>query len=272
MPKRSIEAFRPQGIRPGHRFYSDDDIEKIIDAAGGLPDGEVEHEVLVDGPDGIRYETRRVPRRQALVERLKQAAHAYTVLSEFQTEPTAKQISDAMADIEAAAAKLIAALHLPEAIDQDPLASMPAALRYGALQAQAALEAERLGGLPKWSGAGLLSDSVRGVYRLRRWARNAKARSRTARQTSRAKRHVGDEALNALFGDLAGIWIDVFERPIATSVGESANARKAGGPMVRFFSACLKPILKDKTPTSKAIRARVLILFPGRTARRRGAS
>jgi hypothetical protein len=170
-----------------------------------------------------------------------------------------------MARIETAAAKLIAALHLPEAMDEDPLASMPVALRCGALQAQAALEASELGGLPEWSGAGLLCDSVHGVYRLRRWARNAQARRR-ARPTPRAKRHAGDEVLNKLFGGLAGIWIEIFERPIGTSVGSpgSPHEGKAGGPMIRFFSACLKPILKDEAPTNKAIRSRIQRLFPTR--------
>jgi hypothetical protein len=233
----------------------------------------------------------RVPglrRRQALRERLEVAAHNYTQCSQFQTEPTPVQLADAMADIEAAAAKLIAALHLPEAMDEDPLASIPAALRFGALQAQAALEAEQLGG--EWSGARLLGDSVRGVYRLHRWAGTYKRGSeqpdtrpaqsdlratkignvyweeaglRTARQTPRAKRHAGNKDLDALFGELAGIWIGIFKRRIATSVSgpESANPGEAGGPMVRFFSACLKPILKDKTPNNEAVRLQVRRLF-----------
>lgn len=277
MPKRSIQAFQPKGLRPDHRFYSDDDIEAIIVAAGEMPSGNVEHLVRIDGPDGrfSHHTASQVPRSQALSERLEQAANLYTSFSSFQTEPTAKQICDAMADIEEAAAKLIAALHLPEALDQDPLASLPAALRFRALQEEAAIEAGQLGGGPfNPSAEGLLRDSVRGVYRLHKWALNVQARRRTDRQTPRAKRHAGDEYLDWLFKGLACIWEDVFKRPIATSVAssESANAGQAGGPMLRFFSACLKPILKDKTPAFNAIRGRIRRLFPGRTARRRGAS
>ncbi len=68
--------------------------------------------------------------------------------------------------------------------------------------------------------------------------------------------------------------MEIFKRRIATAVsGElCATPGEAGGPMIRFFSACLKPILKDKTPTSKAIRGRILRLFLGQTARHRGAS
>jgi hypothetical protein len=86
-----------------------------------------------------------------------------------------------------------------------------------------------------------------------------------ARQTPRAERHPGNEELNVLFRDLAGIWEEIFERQIKTAVGgsESPNPGEAGGPMIRFFSACLKPILKDKTPTKNAIRGRILRLFPG---------
>ena len=229
-----------------------------------MPSGEIDHEILIDDAKGFRREVHRVPRRQVLRERLEKAGHIYITFSEYQTEPTIKQIADAMADIEAAAATLIAALYLPEAMEQDPLASMPTALRYGALQAEAALEASELGGLPRWSGEGLLRDSVHGVYRLHRWARSVKARHRTARQIPWTKKHARDEDLNRLFGDLAGIWFHVFERQIATSVSgpESARPGQAGGPMVRFFRACLKPILKDKTPSDNAIRNRIRRLFP----------
>ena len=202
MPKRSIQAFQPQGIRPDHRVYSDDDFEVIITAAGGMPSGEIDHEILIDDDKGFRREVHRVPRHQVLRERLEKAAHAYITFSEYQTEPTFKQMADAMADIETAAAKLIAALHLPEAMEQDPLASMPTALRSGALQAEAALEASELGGRPRWSGEGLLRDSVYGVYRLHRWARSVKARNRTARPMPGTKKHARDEDLNHLFGDL----------------------------------------------------------------------
>jgi len=223
MPKGSIRGFSPEGLN--HRVYSDGDIDAII---GGRP----------------TYDS-------SLSERLEQAAHSFIVLSEFQTKPTAKQIADAMADIEAAAVKLIAALYLPEASGQDPIASMPDALRYGALQAQAALEAE---------GEELLRDSVRGVYRLHRWARSVQAR----KQTNPVKKHASDEALDHLFGDLVDIWTDVFHGSIATSVGkpESPNEGQAGGPMIRFFSACLEPILGDSTPSNNAIRARIRRLFP----------
>lgn len=254
MPKRSVEAFRLKRVSPGHAWYSNVDIEAIIDAAGGLPEGDVEH--FADNPN---FATHGVPRRQALRDRLELAAHNYAVLSQFEIQPTAKQIADAMADIEAAAAKLIAALYLPEAMDQDPLASMPTALR--GLQGWAVAEAKQLGK----SGADLLGEAVYGVYRLHGWARNeAQASRRAVRQTPQAKRHAGNEELDNLFKELASIWTDVFERPIATTVGgpQSVNAGKAGGPMLRFLSACLKPILKDTTPNYEAIRGRIRRLFP----------
>jgi hypothetical protein len=51
----------------------------------------------------------------------------------------------------------------------------------------------------------------------------------------------------------------MFKRRIATSVSGAESA--AGGPMVRFFSACLKSILKDKTPNNEGIRLRIRRLF-----------
>ena len=48
MPQRSISEFRPTGIAIGKRFYSDDDVDAIVLAAGGLPDGEVAHAINAD--------------------------------------------------------------------------------------------------------------------------------------------------------------------------------------------------------------------------------
>ena len=125
----------------------------------------------------------------------------------------------------------------------------------GGLQAEAEREATKLGGLPLRSGEGLLRDGVHGVYRLQRWARSVKARHQTEERVPPAKRHARDEDLDRLFGDLAGIWADVFNRRRATSVNPDTG--QAGGPMIRFFRACLMPVFKEDTPSDDAIRSRI---------------
>jgi hypothetical protein len=200
---RSIQGFKPKALSQDRRFYSDDDIEAIITAAGRTVRARV---------PGLRW-------RQALSERLEVVAHNYTQCSQFQSEPTAKQIADAMADIETAAAKLIAALHVPEAMDEDPIASMPVALRSGALQAQAALEAGQLGGV------GLLRDSVHGVYRLQRWSRNVQARLRTAPHEVSVSVHDGTVSWN-LVTEVPGLRVGFIPQPNRRRAQSAVSAMK----------------------------------------------
>lgn len=259
MPKRSVKAYDPKGIRLNHTWYSDRDIEAIIDVAGGLPDGDVEHEVPLDEPGNFHHTTVRVPRRQALKDRLESAARVYAAFSDFQTKPTAKQMADILADIETAAAKLIAALHLPETMDEtNPLEHMLPALRYGLFLESAGHEERRVGGFPD-------RDSVQRVYQLRDWAKAEKDKCRAEPVTPPTQRHMGDETMDDLFRDFTKIWVEIFERKIGTSVGGplSLDASQASGPFIRFLHACLQPILK-KAQSEGAIRERVRRLFQGK--------
>ena len=227
----------------------------MIEVAGGVPEGHVEHERVNDDASG--YVTVEVPRRTALKERLELAARAWKIHDEFQIKPTDRQVADACEVIEKASARLLKALRLaPESYGPHEFVDrVPNALRFGVLQAWAAKEAADLGGLPKYAGASLLDEAIRSVDRLRRWSGAAKRRQRAKADMKERPPHAGDEALDRLIGELAGIWMEVFERPIATSV-DSVNG-KPGGPMVRFASAALRPLLGDRTPSDFAIRARI---------------
>lgn len=258
MPQRSIAGFRPTGIAFGTRFYSSRDIEAIISAAGGLSQGNVKHIRVNKKATGFITVT--VSRRKALAECLHSAAQRWHVNSQFQTKPTDKQLAESFAKIEAAANRLLKALHLPgQPHGDDPLSPMPYALRFEGLQAFAGLEAERLGGFPEWSGAGLLLEGVQGVYRLRDWGSEANKKNPTQPPTPRAERNVADAALNQLLASLTKIWVEIFENRIGTSVTAPRQARKsqAGGPMIRYLRTCLEPLLKEATPSPEGIRDRV---------------
>ena len=269
MPQKSVSDFKPTGIAIDHCYYSDRDIQAIISAAGRLPQGNVEHGST--SKDGKRLIAKTVERRTALEACLKRAAQTWAVDSQFQTRPTAKQLSDSLAAIESTANKLLEKLQLPNEPDSsDLLAPMPYALRFDGLQAVAAEEAENLGGFPEHTGEGLLAEAVRGVYRLRGWAHNADPRKREETpenqegiSTPRKERHVADAALNELIGSLCRIWADIFDREIRTSVGGpmSANKGRASGPMLRFLKACLEPLPLDSVPSKEAIRGIVRRIF-----------
>ena len=114
-------------------------------------------------------------------------------------------------------------------------------LCHGELQAFAAIEAERLGGLRFTAGEGLLRDAVHGVGRIR--DRSAKAKQHNADEEAipRKQRHSGDKILDELLRSLAGTWF-LFSKLPTTSVSsgtQSSPAGVAGGQFVAFVEACL---------------------------------
>jgi hypothetical protein len=261
LPKRSVHGFQPTAVRlqlaGDSDIYSDSDIDAIITAAGGLPADKVDRLHARSEPS---LETTEVARREALARRLERGVRDYLVQKHFETKPTPRQLAVDFARIERAGARLLKALQVA---DDGDLETMPVALRRGGLQAFAAQEVKPLGQLPLQSADDLLHDAVQGVLRLHRWARGARIRYERQRVTPAAQRHTGDEALDGFFGSLAGIWIDVFEKPFKTSTGGPLGraAGQPSGPLFRFIKACLEPVLKDRMPTDHAIRQRVRRLF-----------
>ena len=197
-----------------------------------------------------------VLRRVALVGRLESVAKWWRVETEFQQEPTPSQLEERYTRIEWAAHTLLRELG---ASDTGGANEMPPALRFGSLQAQAAIDADHSGNPPTADGAELLEDRVKGISQIQDWARRAGDRERAKGGTPRAERHDRDDALDRLLGGLIGIWVDIFGRPPGMSVAapERRNAGLPGGPMLRFIDACLTPLLGQVKPSTDAIRSRI---------------
>lgn len=266
MAHKSVAGFRPKRIRD-RRFYTDDDIGRIIKAAGGLPpgnvlpDGDVDLSIYdLDGNAlGLPRDDRLVDRRTELGCRLELAAQNWDVKRQLQKRPTHRQRARAFARIETDATRLLTALSVPEDGDTE---AMPPALLYGGLQAYAAKEAETHGQFSRYTGKGLLDESIKGVARLHRWAAAARKRAEALIPRDGPGGHTGDKALNTLFGDLAGIWLDIFERTPATALNATGQP---GGPFLRFLRASLDPL--PVTMTDEAIRDRARRLFQGKPRR-----
>lgn len=262
MARKSVAGFRPKGVPVGERFYTDANVDSIITAAGGLPAGDVELH-LPDHDTGTLV-PQRVDRRTALGHRLESAARYWEVERQWQTKPTHRQRAKEFQKIKTAAVRLLKGLQVGKDGDID---AMPNALRYGGLQAHAAIEAEALGGEPEWTGEGLFADSIAGVVRLHRWAAAARERAEALIPRDGPGGHTGDAALDNLFGSLAGIWLDIFERTPSTCV--APIEKQPGGPFLRFLRACLEPL--GVNPTDEALRDHVRKLFLDK-ARRSGKS
>jgi hypothetical protein len=230
MPKRSIAEFRPSGqwmrFDGDAPIYPADQIAKIIEEFGPLPDGLVAHERILE--DGSRFETVRVPREVALVEQLESAAMTYGVTAEWQVLPTPRQLAERYRQIESAAAVLLDVLGTP-AGDLD---EMPDALRLGEQPSTADLKA---------------------VLRLRQWAHDHAAWALT-RPPVQAP-HAGDEALDEFVCCLARVWRDLFGRTAGRSYNQSSGRR--GGIFARFVLAGLKPLREGDMPTEAQIADRI---------------
>ena len=217
MPKRSVTNFRVEDFKP---FMDNRLYYKEVD---------IDHiiEVAKELPDGVS--------REVLARRLNKIAQTWAFHAAVQKYPTYHQQAEEFAHIEAAAKRLLNTLHVSG--DGD-ISQMPFAINQAGLRLQAASESP---------GADLLEESVLGVARLHRWARAARERADAlARQRGRAPKSE-DHALLFLFSELGEIWQGTFSKQLAET---------AGGPTVRFFQACLKP-LPIPPLTDEAVRSRV---------------
>jgi hypothetical protein len=148
------------------------------------------------------------------------------------------------------------------------LAKVAEHLRFGGLEAQAALEAGRAA---ISSAPGMLGDAVSGVKRLETWAGQAAQRNRSEYEElsernateaaesgrQRLSRNKGDKALSVWIDTLAWIWFDIFEKKPGRSFNSSTG--DVGGPFVRFVRACMQPALDLDTPTEAAIAEKVKV-------------
>jgi hypothetical protein len=102
----------------------------------------------------------------------------------------------------------------------------------------------------------VLRDEIQGVQRLLQQIVEVRANAEQEMRT-RGKRHTIDLPIRGLIGDLVGIWIEIFDQNIRTSVGAEGSGRegRAGGPMIRFIQACIKPL--GLQLTDEAIRERI---------------
>ena len=268
MAKGSVEDYRPQ-LPDDQEYFSEDDLEAIIHAAGGLPDGEVDHQRAAEDGSGLVAVI--VPRRVALKERLEDAAKYWDVTRQYENKPTSTQTAESFKKIEKFLNGALTVLQLDQHdFGDDGLEKLPRALR-DELEDQPQENAGVLstpGGLANGqftrnidilqpSGADLLMDDIKGVYRLRDRARAYN--SRISERTPHNKRHEGDLYLDGLFKHLALIWMEIFDGELRSSVGapDRVSEGKATGPVVRFFRMCLEPLLHEGTPSDEAIRHRL---------------
>ncbi|MBN8531437.1 MAG: hypothetical protein J0L97_06210 [Alphaproteobacteria bacterium] len=252
MTKRSIKDFKPVGFKDGP-FYNDEDVSKIIEAAGGLPTKKVR--LLVPSPKKDTGEYMLVDSRRALWEKLENAARWWDVERQYQPSPTPLQLQKVYAQIQRQTAALLKTLYLDEVKEgQDILAALPESLKHGGFLIPAGREAEQKGGFPLFTNDGLIEDTIISIYRLQRWAKELEIRKVCEQKNYKEPKRAPDAALERLFQLLLGTWYDVFQKSPGTSVDGADGT--ATGPLIRFVMACLAPLQLDYL-TAEAIRDRI---------------
>lgn len=261
------------------QHYSEDDLDRIIAACpGGLPDGQID--VGQVDPEGGGVIPDWKDRRNVLRQGLEEAATHFATEVKWEEGPTPTQSVKKLKAIKASANRLLKALDVQEAGNPDDL---PQDILF-ALTGHAHRTGKEIGGFPNhppeewgmrdgrytdYKGRESLLDAVQGVAWIRDWTHSAVERANIRKHNTEMHIAYGivapnRSALDALFGNLAGIWIDVFERDVATSTGkpETETAGQASGAMVLFVAECIAP-LQDLglKMTPEGIRDRIRRMF-----------
>jgi len=218
------------------RPYTDEALDEIIRAAGGLP------------PEQDR---------QALEDRLSDALWYWDTLRwKKSSEPlTSLELAKRFQNIETAASRLLVALECGPDGDIDKASPQ---IIHGGLALYAAEHAEAIARkhhhrltLP---GKAVLAQTVKSVAQLKRWAAAARSDAEGGGSLPRSERNTGNEALDALFSCLLEIYAEVFELEPGIS---RVDGGMPSGPCFRYVKACLDPHLKaifgEEPPSDEAI-------------------
>jgi hypothetical protein len=270
MVKRAedFQLVEPGNHLDGQSYYTEADIDRIIAICPtGLPETMVGFPTST--PDGS--ETVLVPtdRRTVLRIRLNDSVTSYLRSRNRQEKPPPSKTAKQFQRVEASLRKSLDALGLPEGGNPDDI---PAEIVFP-LRRSAGRHGARIGGFPHYppmdqtkghhldpSAPAVVKDVIQGLQCLLQWSAEAKAKAKQEMRP-RGKRHTGDLPIRDLIGDLVGIWIEIFNQDIRTSVGaEGSNLQgRAGGPMIRFIQACIEPLGEPLgfQLTDEAIRERI---------------
>lgn len=259
----------PKRRHPLSSWYTADDFERIVNAAGKLPKGRVKVELPDMNTGGLREQS--LDRWEAMRIRLNYAASAWDFESRRRTRPPSPHDLKALRTVERAANDLVNVLYSDGKDETKAKASRHTVLFELSLAADQL--GPKLGPYPqvspfKWSVPGEGKDITYygGDEQLRAdidvvipvlrhfatWAKDAVRRveSREVLPNPRGPRK--DMATDVLVKRVLVIWIDILGKKIRAS--RSAKG-EACGPLVRFVEACLEPLGVELTP--EAIYGRI---------------
>jgi hypothetical protein len=249
--------------------YSDAQLDRIVAAVGGLPDGDyqeyqptdenaqLDDEIrafCMDSELKPRERYRAKPRHDVLMERLGRAVWWWDLTQRRKESETFSphQLAARTRRIETAAKQLLTALGADSSGSFD---AMPDQLIW-ALGDETRPEAEKLAremGQEFDPPRLMLARAISQIINLRKWAERAAKKAEGGGKVAREARHEADKAFDGFVASLAGIYFEVFER----RPGCARTNNQPAGPFLRFVKACLEPLLGGDMPSDFALEKRI---------------
>ena len=219
----------------GRAFYSDKDIDAIIEAVGRLPSETmlyVRPGYLYLGGDG-NYGPVEISRRRALENGIQYAAKVYVGEKQFDKQLTGLELHREYKDVISLCETLVNTLYNQK----------------GSLFSGLILSVTKEPECPN------VQQIISDLSRLQEWltwrATNIQPLKKSGHGGSRRKRTA---PIDLWVRYLADIYPYVFDRDPAFSVDVATY--DTGGPFARYLDACIRPILGDATPSPQALRSR----------------
>lgn len=243
-------------------WFTEKDVDRIIDVAGGAPTATERFPVEVHSLEKGILETRHFGARTAIRVLLNQAADRWDFEARRRKRPTAANLLRGLERVQKSARVLHDAL---SPVDEE---ERPSAILREEVLSQLAVSAEHLAPEMKpypigswvfgqdekenpiiiYNGEDQLRADIEAVGRLLAWT-NATVKNFDERVWPDIRE---DKAAKLLIHDLQGIWVDVLRKKPSTSF---TWRKTAGGPMIRFVRACIEPL--PLKMTNDAIRSRI---------------
>ena len=250
-------------------LYSDEQLDRVIEAAGGLPSETLEEYQPTDENARIsdddesprregRYRT--ISRRDALRERLDSALDWWG-LRTYQTETrpyTPRDLAKEFGRMEKTAAKL---LEVMQVSDDGGARDMPQQFIFDGLGRPASSEARDVGKRERWPGTlnpptlMIIDRAIKQIQLVKKWAGEAHKET-LAIPGNEWPRPSKGECLDDLVESLMWTYSEIFERRPTCVYNTIAD--EPSGPFLAFVTACLQPIWDAVgAPTQHALHHRM---------------
>ena len=246
----------PDRYSPTHRFYSDIDIDHIIAATGfPLPTTVRYYGMFSRSPSGITCVQKdkkpiKLEGRHALAIYMEQLARCYDEFRQLNDIPSTLECRNGYAQIANACQGLLDAIHEFSGIfDIDVMTG-------GTPEAPSVFIVENDVARPPRPDFQRSVVEVQNLLNWASWCRDGLGKNLSKNRHGGARK-TQNRSFDRWICYLTAVFVWVFDK----SPGLTRNSKP--GPFLRYLDACVRPVLRDETPTAEGFRSRFLKLRKG---------